>query len=321
MSHYSVLVIGEDVEKQLQPYHEYECTGIEDEYVVEVNKNDEVKEFLEKEIYFGQTLNGDVDYHYNLERCEELGMSNIKKGTKLEYFTEKGLTRDEIDQEIIDYHGFYKVGNDWFRKTNPNAEWDWWVVGGRWSGFFKLKDGSKGELGKKSLFDTTDHQPNTADITKKGDINFDLMRDNSEKRAIKEYDLVFEGIKDTPKCESWESVRERMGNIDEARTFYNSQPRIEAFNKVTKENSDVFGWFEDYQDFNCTRDEYIKRERNRAITTYAIVKDGEWISKGKMGWWGMSSDSMSQDEWNEKYNELIDSLPDDTLLTIVDCHI
>jgi hypothetical protein len=52
MSHYSVLVIGEDVEKQLQPYHEYECTGIEDEYVVEVNKNDEVKEFLMYSAFF-----------------------------------------------------------------------------------------------------------------------------------------------------------------------------------------------------------------------------------------------------------------------------
>jgi hypothetical protein len=321
MSHFTVLVIGEEVEEQLQPYHEYECTGIEDEYVVDVNKNDEVNEFLNSELFVGTSKDkNELDY-FSCEESTEKNLNDIKKITRLEYFKLKNLDEHEIDQEIIDYHGFYKVGNDWFRKTNPNAEWDWWVIGGRWSGFFKLKDAANGELGRKSLFDTTDHEPNTADIAKKGDIDFDFLRDKAEKRAIIKYDLVFEGIKDTVECESWESVCERIKNRDEARTFYNTQPRIEAFNKVTKENSDVFGWFEDYQDFNCTRDEYIKRERNRSITTYAIVKDGEWISKGKMGWWGMSSDSMSQDEWNEKYNELIDSLPDDTLLTIVDCHI
>ena len=33
MSHFTVMVIGKEPEKQLQPYHEYECTGIKDEYV------------------------------------------------------------------------------------------------------------------------------------------------------------------------------------------------------------------------------------------------------------------------------------------------
>jgi len=310
MSHFSIIVIGNNVEKQLQPYHEYECTGIEDEYVVEVNKNDEVEEFLENEIYFGLTIDGEIDYHYSLGSCEEYKITNPKRGTRSEYFKEKGLTPEDIDNEIIEDFGYHKIGDDWFKKTNPNYEWDWWVVGGRWSGFFKLKDGTNGE-----------RKPNTADIVKKGEIDFDFMRNKSEKRAIKEYDLVFEGIKDIPEYESWESVSERIKDRKEARDFYNTQPKIEAFNKVTKENPDVFSWSEDYENFNCSRDEYIKRERNKAITTYAIVIDGEWISKGKMGWWGFSDDKITQDEWSEHFNQMIDSLPDDTILTIVDAHI
>ena len=31
MSHYTVLVIGDDPEKQLAPFHEFGCTGIDDE--------------------------------------------------------------------------------------------------------------------------------------------------------------------------------------------------------------------------------------------------------------------------------------------------
>ena len=33
MSHFAVLVIGPDPERQLAPYHEFECTGMDDEYV------------------------------------------------------------------------------------------------------------------------------------------------------------------------------------------------------------------------------------------------------------------------------------------------
>jgi hypothetical protein len=42
MSHFAVLVIGDDIEKQLQPYHEYECTGINDEYVIDADITDKV---------------------------------------------------------------------------------------------------------------------------------------------------------------------------------------------------------------------------------------------------------------------------------------
>lgn len=43
MSHFAVLVIGDDVAKQLQPYHEYECTGVKDKYVIEVDKTKKVE--------------------------------------------------------------------------------------------------------------------------------------------------------------------------------------------------------------------------------------------------------------------------------------
>ena len=42
MSHFVVLVVGNDIEKQLQPFHEFECTGIDDEYVQDVDITDEV---------------------------------------------------------------------------------------------------------------------------------------------------------------------------------------------------------------------------------------------------------------------------------------
>lgn len=51
------------------------------------------------------------------------------------------------------------------------------------------------------------------------------------------------------------------------------------------------------------------------------MKDGKWYEKGRMGWWGMVSGEKEQDVWNKQFTALIDGLSDDTILTVVDCHI
>jgi hypothetical protein len=51
-----------------------------------------------------------------------------------------------------------------------------------------------------------------------------------------------------------------------------------------------------------------------------MLKNGEWFAKGERGWFGMSSDDNAEN-WVEEMEKLINSLPEDTLLTVVDCHI
>jgi hypothetical protein len=48
MSHFTVLVVGDNPEEQLAPYHEFECTGYDDEYIVDFDITDEVKASYEK---------------------------------------------------------------------------------------------------------------------------------------------------------------------------------------------------------------------------------------------------------------------------------
>ena len=59
----------------------------------------------------------------------------------------------------------------------------------------------------------------------------------------------------------------------------------------------------------------------KEITSFALVIDGKWYEKGKMGWWGLVSDKKEENEWEEEFRKLIDNLPNETLITIVDCHI
>jgi len=49
MSHFTVLVIGENPEAQLAPYHEFECTGTVNEYVQTIDKTEEVRAEYEDE--------------------------------------------------------------------------------------------------------------------------------------------------------------------------------------------------------------------------------------------------------------------------------
>jgi hypothetical protein len=55
------------------------------------------------------------------------------------------------------------------------------------------------------------------------------------------------------------------------------------------------------------------------ISAYAVIKDGKWLQKGDMGWWGVSRNEDST--WEEKFEELFYSLKDDQWITFVDCHI
>lgn len=55
---------------------------------------------------------------------------------------------------------------------------------------------------------------------------------------------------------------------------------------------------------------------------FAFVDNiGKWFEKGEMGWWGCVSNAKEEDAWNKEFKKFLDNLSEDTLVTIVDCHI
>lgn len=51
----------------------------------------------------------------------------------------------------------------------------------------------------------------------------------------------------------------------------------------------------------------------------AVVADGAWGEVGEVGWFGFVNEENSE-AWNDTVQRLVDSLPPDTMVTIVDCH-
>ena len=79
--------------------------------------------------------------------------------------------------------------------------------------------------------------------------------------------------------------------------------------------------FWDADEFLMSKEDYVKEYRDSAIATFAVLKDGVWYERGEMGWWGCVSDEKEKDAWNAEVSKLIDSVSDDTRITVVDCHI
>lgn len=215
MSHFTVMVIGENPEEQLAPFDE----NIEvDEYQREVVSDEDKKRFIDS-----YTNSGD--------------------------WTPEGVSQAMLDEnDNLSFEELYsRFGEDWNSKAwrlndkgewaeystyNPKSKWDWYLLGGRWTGLIKLKE--KVELatvGKPGLM-TEPAKDGFCDQAKKGDIE----------------------------------------NFDE-------------------------------------------------ISTFAVVKDGKWYEKGNMCWWGVVIDGKEEFDWEQEQKKLVESLPDDTLISIYDCHI
>lgn len=294
-----MLVIGEDYEEQLAPYDEGITVAPYRDYF-----DDEMLAFYRKQ--------------YTDARGIGPGVSDEDVA---KFLNEKW--GDGNEEYRVDEKGLYRLST-----YNPNSKWDWYSVGGRWTGYFKVKQGvavGASQLGESGTFNNEpDHD---ADIVRKSDVDIAGMRKDAGDKAWQRWDLAQDVFGDLPEANPWSSFLDRVKqaerdgdevySIDVAREQYRTQPRVEALRKADEE----IRW-RDVEEFQVTRDEYVKHAELHALPTYAYVKDGEWFAPGNMGWWGMSSETQDENErFAREFNEMFDALPDDTLLTLVDCHI
>jgi len=370
MSHFTVLIVGEDAEKQLAPFQENNMGDCPKEYLefndVEEENRKDYEEGIRHEFYCGSSSSwGQPISSKNYAVIKDLAIGEkvqlkVEKEALFGYFKKdtnyrcydagseayKGKDRrcpsedeliwikvvgivksthpdpdvcfeGEIEVEVVNppkeiaLKEYYPEGFDSFIKEwsgyekdpengkygyweNPNAKWDWFQVGGRWSGFFIMKKGCNGDLGKKSWCNASDViADNKADQARKGDIDWDKMVSSSFEEYSKKYDKF-----------------EELLGLDPEKA------KQSAYWDFNVEN--VSGKALDEEWIPESREQYLKKA---ITTTFAVIKDGKWYEKGSMGWWGAVSDKKDIGEWAKEFEKLIVDLPDETLLTVVDCHI
>lgn len=321
MSHFTVLVIGEKAKKQLAPFQQNNMGDCPIEYLQFVDvETEQIKEYQTGGSEMIEMEDGELVYAW--DRIFKVG----------DFLNEKTVIPEHLKRKFVKFTEKYKTFEDFLenwcgyskdKKTNkygywenPNAKWDWCELGGRWTGFFKLKENGIGGTGKPGLM-TEKAGDGTADMAYKEDIDFDGMREDAGIEAAKKWDEVHSIIDNYPSIISWETMREEVykNNIEEARNAYHNQPALIEL----KKNQELR--FCNVEDYICSRDEYIARKKNESVCTFAVLKDGKWYERGEMGWWGIVSNEKNKNQWFSEMNKLIDELPDQTLLSVYDCHI
>ena len=182
--------------------------------------------------------------------------------------------------------GFFK--GDWGYWNNPNGFWDWYVVGGRWANYFKLKSEAKDY--KKHLPDAFDNTPpkvGYADSAPLRYIDWEGKRADAEKEA----------------GELYEKIKSQLGNgkLNKELTALTSGIRISKSNRLEPKSK------------------FVKRCGENGLIPYAFI-DEDGILHEKVWDASPKTDKKRGVEYENKWKEFLKNADQDTILTIVDCH-
>ena len=305
MSHFSILVVGA-VEHNMAPFHEFECTGRDDEFIKTIDiTEDERKAYESKKAekakegkdFKYKTFKKYLDGYCGFNFAESPEKVDITGKHKYSYFYPVEGTEDD-----------FKV----FRRTNPNSFYDYYGEG--YEGFI-LKDGT------------------TSNHALKKDIDFATIWSKNENKAREIYRKVINALGYTPSVEhTWKSLVSKFAPKDgsqaqmtreDAIEIYEAQKAVIDFRKLRDEGKlDVheIGFFTNVDEFCMTEDEYVQSQCAHCIT-FGYVVNREYHSRGDMGWWAIVTNKKDSAVWDQEYKEFIESLPEDAELTILDCHV
>lgn len=323
MSHFSVLTIG-NPQDVLAPFCEqdeeyftaypYDMDRLKKDYK-KYRRDPKYKEFLKKHPELKNNLTAFAQWWEDFECFAE-------------YDDQKNIASYEAEKKN---YGVLKNGNlvALYRFNNPNAKWDWYQDGGRFSsseGHYIFKDGTSADSG----------------LVK--DLDIDAMIEDAKKHRAEKYDKMLKKFGRRPKLEinwgvdikpllnQWSDIMKKH-DYDVAKDicdwkgemvkklieFYHNQPEVVRWKKIFKDNF----WL-DIEDFCCSREEYIE---NYELPLWAICDEDGWHEPTEMGLWAMHDD-YDVKSWRDHAIEILkknikkaqEEDPDLTI-TLIDCHI
>lgn len=339
MSHFTVLVIGDDHEKLLAPFHEFECTGTDDEYVQDIDLTEEARDSYQRFL--------------DREKGEENAVAESFVSFIEDWYGYKPRNPEDEDYHEGDHkYGYVQLDAEGnvakvIKRTNPNKKWDWYQVGGRWSGQLLLK-GEYTEalkhlaalteknrpipdsllqkvehikMGDRSWVNAGQHiEVGRVDRAPKRAIDIERMRDEAAQEAADRYDLALSKLGNLDFL-TWREMREKHSDIEQAQAAYHEQPQIIAYNEGRDQMERIFGERADAFRTN-SRERYIETAKLGALSAFALLTEERgWEESGSMGMFGVSSDNRDPLDWARHVAKTIDELPEDAVLTMVDCHI
>ncbi len=295
MSHFAVLVIGDNIDEQLAKFDENLDTPRYVKYTKEqliAEKRKEIEDY--KNTTYAKYLADPEGYAADCTNENHLEYLKNDFPKKLE------MTDEELYAEGTKWYEEDEIGpeGEVYSTYNPNSKWDWYEIGGRYAGRLILKEG----------------------VEKEADPNFSWGWDTDGiEEVLKEprVDTALVGNID------WTKMHHVQSKYDDAIRFW--EMKVEGAKPKTEDEEKQLKW--DWYKPEFYTDRYKNKETfaksRSSFTMWAIVKDGEWFEKGSMGFWAMSDETDDEAlDWElNMYDRFIKDLPADTRITVVDCHI
>lgn len=376
MSHFSVLVVTDsrpsedDLQKVLLPWHEFECTGIE-EYLVDVDVTADVEGTFSRPQSVVVLADGTVhcrydDRFYTKESADDFGrrlgrkMFELPAGACEEEWPADKAREHGIGYATIatackeEYGGFIRDGRC-YRRTNPNAKWDGWQIGGRYSGKFSAGyDPEKDPANQESCF-LCGGTGRRSDMVVKDGCNGcggtgrrtkwpSGWVDHGNQARVGELDVgALKKAAERQRAKWAETCCEKAGRtVADLDAACRVAPEIRAawlaLTETKPRGGEYYDWIASYggdwaiyADMRRANFDLPEPEKGQtladwiadapALSAFAVVKDGRWYERGEMGWFACVSNEKTAADWRSEVDTMIVGLPADAWLTVVDCHI
>lgn len=335
MSHFYTMVLIPNtldvesvVEYLMAPYSENLMVNAHKEicWCVEHSAGDKAREIADQEFgsidslrdefrrTFTKSVNGSEDD--NLWEEQEAWSKFSRPRVRREEDLSRELlkeTKPDPSCEDCGGRGFY------YTHSNPKSKWDWYQIGGRWSGILDNYNPTEDPLNQEPC-----------GYCRATGIRMDL--------ASKEELEVQDGLTTFQIAEAFTEFYKVIKKIEKASPEEATLLRAEAESIATNIGGrtcnacggtriytrNATQWTPHSGDVMPVRDllAMSKEELNERVGgVFAVVTpDGEWHERGEMGWFNIVSGEVDREDWKEAVRVLL-RLNDDCYAVVVDCHI
>jgi hypothetical protein len=304
MSHFTVAIrvpaavelteLSDRIDQMLIPYKEKDC-GDEDP--------EELKQYLKFDDCTEEVLKG---------WAEKEGEANY----------------ETVEEYAKDYHGYVSHEGKFGRWHNPNQKWDWFQVGGRWSGMLPVKISAQTSAfhGERSWMNRNDPvDPGTADGCRIEDIDFDAVATETRQKMSdfwREWTAATAG--DEVVLNDFHGPRSTALAIGllackDATELTGAEWKTSKWSRQNTPGVDRFDVFKQVSEEEFFRD-YEKHFVS--IKAYARLDQDGWKEPGEMGWFGVSyATPESREAYRKDFLGWLRAGDQRDWVVIVDCHI
>lgn len=355
MSHFTVMVrvpadvvydrkgtgnpIENRVRQMLIPYKESGC-GDEDPPELkqflkfEDDEDEHLKKYAEEttEVFVDPAgaLHCKYDSRFEKNPPGHFGISSETKYVCPDGWTAREAKMSELyptfEGYMADYCGYSERDEEtgrYGRWRNPNQKWDWYQIGGRWTGLIQLKAGALGFSGEPGLMTEANADPSKGDYCRIEDIDWDVVAAKTREAADKFW-REWQRFCDGHEFKAFEGPRDKALSLGllqckNADELTGDEWKTIKWERQIKEGVDRFDVLT-----NLAREDFFAKymEAFCPIKTRATLDEKGWNEPGKMGWWACSSDTPeSYQAYAKGFVPWLRSGDQRDFVVVVDCHI